>query len=148
MSLERFRKKSLLLPIILIILVFTFVIWWVYKSIKEYHLQDDPMIWKLKEIIEPLHPEAKNIKLYKGNKSYTINKDKIYICLKDENDEYYPTNMLVYVLIHELAHKLNKDDIGHTPKFHQVFEDLLGKAQSLGIYNPSIPPVKNYCGHN
>ena len=148
MPIEYNERKSLICPIILlIVLVFGCIIWWWHTCIREYHLQDDPMLWKLKDILEPLHPEVKNLKLYKGDKSYTVNKDKIYICLKDENDEYYNTNMLVYVLLHEFAHYLNTDDIGHTPKFHQVFEELLDKAHDMGIYNASIPPLKNYCGH-
>ena len=124
------------------------IIWWVTRCIKEHHLQDDPMLFKLKEIIEPLHPDLKNLKLYKGNKSYTINKDKIYLCLEDENNEYYPTNFLIYVLLHEISHYLNKDDIGHTEKFHKIFEDLIEKANNMGIYNSSIPPIDNYCMHN
>lgn len=149
MSIEHYNKNSPIWPLIIILaLMFGGIIWWCIQSIREYHLQDDPMLWKLKDILEPLHPEVKNLKLYKGDKSYTINKDKIFLCLKDENDEYYDTNMLVYVLLHEFSHYLNKEDIGHTPKFHQIFQDLLDKAHDLGIYNASIPPIQNYCGHS
>lgn len=123
------------------------IIWWILYSIKEYHSQDDPMLHNIKQILEPLHPAIKHIKLYKGSKSYTINKDKIYLCLKDENNEYYPENFLLYVCIHEIAHFLNKDDIGHTEKFHDIFDELLEKAHALGIYNPSIPLIQNYCMH-
>lgn len=147
MSLELDRIQSLWPLFLIIFLVFGGVIWWCLRSIREHHLQDEPMLWKLKDILEPLHPEVKNLKLYEGEKSYTINKDKIYLCLKDENDEYYDTNMLVYVLLHEFSHYLNKEDIGHTPRFHQIFNDLLDKAHKLGVYNASIPPIKNYCGH-
>lgn len=121
------------------------IIWWVTYSIKEHHLQYDPMLIQIKQVLLPLHPEMKNLKLYKGDKSYTLNKEHVYICLKDENGDYYPINMLIYVTIHEIAHCLNKVDIGHTAKFHEIFEDLLEKASVLGIYNPSIPPIQNYC---
>ena len=123
------------------------IIWWVTSTIKEYHAQQDPMLFKIKEKLEPLHPEIKNLKLYKGDKSYTINKEKIYLCLKDENGDYYPTNFLIYVMLHEFAHYLNKEDIGHTEKFHQIFEDLIDKAHNMGIYNSSIPLLENYCMH-
>lgn len=119
----------------------------VRRQIMEYHLQDDPMLYTLKRLIEPLHPVVKNLKLYKGDKSYTINKDKIFMCLKDKNGEYYPLNMLLYVLIHELAHRVNDFDVGHTPKFYEIFEQLLQQATELGIYNPSIPVIQNYCNH-
>lgn len=127
--------------------IFIAVILLVNNSITEQYLQNDPMLWQLKEIIKDVHPEAQNIKLYKGTKSYTLNKDKIFICLKDENDEYYPINMLIYVLLHELSHKINKDDIGHTEKFHTIFQALIEKAHNMGIYNAYIPPIKNYCSH-
>ena len=39
-------------------------------------------------------------------------KQKVYLCLKDENNEYYNDNMLIYVALHELAHVLC-DEIGH-----------------------------------
>ena len=150
MTLER-KKNSTgtkLLVALVALLIIGGIIWWVTNCITEHHLQDDPMLIKLKKILQPLHPEIKNLKLYKGKKSYTINKDKIYLCLKDENDDYYPTNHLIYVMIHEFAHYINKDDIGHTEKFHRIFEDLLEQAHDMGIYNASIPPVENYCMHN
>ena len=147
MSLEGTKSKNVWLIVIILILSLGCIIGWVVWNVKENHLQEDPMLWKLKDMLTPLHPEVKNVKLYKGNKSYTINKKQIYICLKDENDQYYPTNHLVYVMIHELAHLINKDDIGHTQKFHDIFEDLLDKAHKLQLYNPSIPPIENYCNY-
>jgi hypothetical protein len=148
MSLE-YNQKPLIWPIILITLtVFGFTIWWCHQCIYEQHLQNDPMLWKLKDILRPLHPEIQNLKLYRGKKSYTINKKKIFLCLKDKNGEYYNTNMLVYVLLHEFSHYLNTEDIGHTPRFHKIFEDLLDKAYSMGLYDPYIPLVKNYCGYS
>jgi len=133
--------------VIIGILILGGIIWWVTYSIKERYLQDDPMLRKLKQTMTPLHPDIKNIELYKGKKSYTINKEKIYLCLKDENDDYYPTNHLIYVYLHEVAHVLNKDDIGHTEKFHKIFQELVEQAHNMGIYNASIPPIDNYCMH-
>jgi hypothetical protein len=138
-------KKGLVVSAALLLLIG--IIWWVTYTIREHHKMDDPMLFKIKQVLEPLHPEIKNCKLYKSDKSYTINKKKIYLCLKDENGNYYPMNMLLYVMIHEFAHYLNKEDIGHTPKFHEIFEGLLDKAHEMGIYNASIPPIQNYCMH-
>lgn len=151
MTLEYERKGSMInkcLVVLIVLVIFGGIMWFVIYNIHEHHQQDDPMLYKLKQIMKPLHPDIKNLKLYKGNKSYTINKDKIYLCLRDEKGEYYPTNMLVYVLLHEFAHYLNKDDIGHTEKFHKIFEDLIDQAHKHGIYNPSIPPIDGYCMHN
>lgn len=151
MTLERKKDREALDLFVIFILLSILalgIIWWVTSSIKEHHLQDDPKLHQLKEMLAPLHPVVKNLKLYKGKKSYTINKEKIYLCLKDQNDNYYSNNMLIYVLLHELAHLLNKEDIGHTEKFHEIFEGLIEKAHDLGIYNTSIPPVEDYCMHN
>ena len=111
-------------------------------------LQSDPKLHEIKNRCIHVHPVVKDLKLYKGEKSYTINKEKIYICLLDEKGEYYPMNMLIYVFLHELAHLINKEDTGHTEKFHEIFQQLINKAHELEIYNPSIPPIDNYCMHN
>jgi hypothetical protein len=120
--------------------------WVIYKQVKEYHLQDDPMLHTLKEVLKPVHPIFNNLKLYKGDKSYTINKDKTFLCLYDENGDYYPINHLIYVLLHEVSHSINTKDVGHTPEFHRIFDELLDRANKIGVYNPSIPLVRNYCG--
>ena len=61
----------------IVLLLICGIIWWITNSVVEHHLQNDPMLFKLKEILDPLHPDVKNLKLYKGKKSYTINKKKI-----------------------------------------------------------------------
>lgn len=87
------------------------------------------------------------ITLSKGKKSYTLNKEDIYLCLKDENDKYYEDNMLIYVLLHEVSHSIC-DEIGHTEKFHKIFHALTQKAIELKIYDDKIPLIRNYCLYN
>lgn len=118
----------------------------IYRQVREYHMQDDPVLYTLKEILRPVHPIVDTLKIYKGEKSYTINKQKIFLCLYDSKGEYYPLNMLMYVLLHEIAHILNDKDVGHTEAFHAKFDELLQRATNLGIYNPSIPVIQGYCG--
>ena len=84
------------------------------------------------------------INLYKGKKSYTINKENVYLCLKDENGEYYDENLLTYVLAHELAHVICHN-IGHTPEFHAIFEQLLLELIDEGLYDPSKGVDPTYC---
>lgn len=113
----------------------------------EYYLSStDPVLDQLQRDLAVLHPKFARTQLYVGDKSYTINKKKVYICLKDQHDRYYNRNMLVYVILHEYAHILC-DEIGHTPKFFDIFDKVLAKATEKGLYNPSIPLVKEYCGH-
>ena len=84
------------------------------------------------------------IELYRGDKSYTINKKKIYLCLYDENEEYYPDQMVIFVLLHELGHVLCKE-VGHTNLFNDIFDALLEKAAELGVYDPKFPIILDYC---
>ena len=152
--------KANWLAIFVALLLIGLSIWIIVIQIKESHLQNDPKLNELHEILKPLFSKDKNytgvlsslnnrnilneIKLYKGSRSYTINKEKVFICLKDENDEYYNLNLLIYVLLHEISHVIC-NSIGHTDEFHAIFEALLIKATEEGIYNPSIPIDPDYC---
>ena len=118
----------------------------VLKKSKEKFTSNDPMITELHRVMSAIHPKANDITLKQGNKSYTINKKDVTLCLKDPGDQYYNKNMLVYVAIHELAHVICKS-VGHTNEFWDINDKLLVKASELGFYNPSIPPVKDYIEH-
>jgi len=133
--------------IVLLVFLILILINVVRTRVTEYYEQMDPMLVRIRETLLPLHPCVTNLKFYEGKKSYTINKKKVYLCLKDDDGEYYNFNMLIYVSIHELSHVIC-DEIGHTAKFHRIFRDLLELAEQKNIYNSSIPIVKNYCGHN
>ena len=123
--------------------------WIIRKQMVEHYLQNDPMLNTLKEIIRPIQWNGKSIsdglKLYKGNKSYTINKEQTFMCLYDEKGEYYPLNMILYVLLHEISHSLNTKDIGHTDEFYRIFNEILKQAEEIGIYNSNIPIINDYC---
>jgi hypothetical protein len=130
--------------IIAVLGVSLITIMFVGNRIREKYLEDDPVLCELKELLCPIFPEINNTILLRGDKSYTINKSRIHICLKDENDNYYHKNMLTYVILHELAHVLC-DEIGHTEKFHSIFTDVLSKAVKAQVYDDKIPTIKNYC---
>lgn len=107
--------------------------------------KEDPKLEQLKNLVRPLRPDVvDNIVFLEDKRSYTINKKKVYLCLRDENGEYYNDNMLMFVLLHEMAHVMC-DEIGHTAKFQQIFQQLLDEASSMKIYDPSIQPIQNYC---
>ena len=144
---NKLNWNKIFIYLLFLILFLIFIIFIIVNQIKEYYSQMDPMLDKIKDKLLTLHPVVNRIKFYQGDKSYTINKKKIYLCLKDENNQYYDFNMLIYVSIHELAHVLC-DEIGHTSKFNNIFQDLLRKAAFLNIYNPNKPIITNYCGHS
>jgi hypothetical protein len=139
--------KYLILFIILILVVLI-----CREQIIERHTQSDPILYSLKEIIKPITWNGKsiadNLKLYKGKKSYTINKEQTFLCLYDEKQEYYPLNMIIYVLLHEISHSLNTKDVGHTDEFYRIFDQVLQQAEELGIYNPNIPIINDYCEYS
>lgn len=134
--------------------------WVIYKQIRENYSQSDPVLINLgskfrnfisqKHDWEPPLDMLNNynvmdkVELYRGDKSYTINKEKVYICLKDSNGKYYDDNVLSYVLLHEIAHALSTE-IGHTQLFHDIFEALLIQFAGAGLYDPNIPIPTDYC---
>lgn len=144
---------------LLLILIIALICRLVFTQIEHYK-QDDPILNNLKDIFTTFFSQDKywsgnllelnnrnimeEINLYKGTKSYTINKQEVYLCLKDENGEYYNLNMLIYVLAHELAHVIC-NNIGHTPEFHAIFEDLLVELTDSNIYDPSQNIDPEYC---
>jgi hypothetical protein len=153
---------------IMLLIILILVGYIIYDQINEHFNDKDPKLFelkvKLKKVFETKEKSGEKwtgsletlndrkdileqIKLYVGSKSYTINKRRIYMCLKDENSNYYDDNSLIFVLLHELAHVICKS-IGHTEEFQQIFNDLLIEGAKAGIYNPRIPMVKKYCGHN
>ena len=155
-------NKTALFPLFVALALTATVAWVIVTQIKEHHLQNDSKIIEIREAVVPLFEQLKfsgkyeilnernlfaEVSIYKGDKSYTINKEKVYLCLTDENGEYYNMNSLLYVFLHEISHVLC-DEIGHTEKFHEIFEDVLKQASDLKIYDPSIPMISNYCTYN
>lgn len=133
---------------LLVIILGLGIIYLLFPHFEYYINPRDPLLYELKSQLEIIHPVFKNVELYEGKKSYTLNKKHVYICLKDTHGRYYNRNMLIYVILHEFSHILNKDGIGHTKKFFEIFHQLLEHASKLGLYNPSIPPLDDYCGHS
>ena len=84
--------------------------------------------------------------------SYTEGKGrKIAICLREKapGSRFHDINLIMFVVIHELAHVCN-DVFGHGEKFWDAFAWLLGEAVEAGIYKPvnyTLRPTK-YCGMN
>ena len=87
--------------------------------------------------------------------TYTIDKRDMHVCLRtrDRNEDIYDINILMYVVLHELAHLCNYNKsgypiLGHGEEFRFIFKFLVEEAIKLGIYrhvdynnNP-----KEYCG--
>lgn len=133
------------LSIIIIVVIVLLALAVVYYQVKDHYSQDDPMIQRLKEYVQKIAPEAASkIRIYKGDKSYTINKRNVYLCLKDENGEYYNEQIMRYIVTHEIAHVLC-ESVGHTEEFDKIFKELLDKAVKMGLYDPNTKIPEDYC---
>lgn len=87
--------------------------------------------------------------------TYTINKKDMHICLRtrDTNEQLYDINLLMYVVLHELAHLCNYDINGnpiqgHGQEFKDIFQLLVTEAIKLNVYeyvNYTDAP-QEYCG--
>lgn len=104
------------------------------------------LINDLKERLQVINKNFSKLQIHEGSSSYTEDKSVIYLCLRDERGNYYPMNTLMYVALHEIAHILNKENYGHTPEFHDIFNKLLCKASEKRVYNPDTDHGDMYCG--
>ena len=136
---------------LLCILIGILIAFIIFQSIKEHLLPYDPKIDDLKRRLLLVHNKTKDLQFYHDKKSYTINKRKVHLCVKDKDGDYYDDNMLIYASLHELGHVLC-DEIGHTPKYWAIFDDLLAKAAKTidpitnkPVFNPNKPINKDYC---
>ena len=80
--------------------------------------------------------------------SYSVNKgEKISICVRHEDNKFIDDNIIVFVVIHELAHVMTKS-IGHTKEFWDNMAYLLEQGEKIGIYKPENYKEKlvDYCG--
>jgi len=127
--------------ILLFITTFTCIYLISLPTSKEHFL-----ISTIKERLVVVDPLFRDIDIREGDSSYTEDKSIIYLCLRDKNKDYYPINTLIYVLLHEIAHLLNKEDFGHTKAFYKVFDKLLCNAAAKGMYDPNQQHAESYCG--
>lgn len=83
--------------------------------------------------------------------SYSINKGReLSLCIRDKNDENYKlhrVNLIMFVVIHELAHIMSKS-YGHNEEFGENFVFLLQEANKIGVYTTEDYSQNNqdYCG--
>jgi predicted metal-dependent hydrolase len=81
--------------------------------------------------------------------SYSVNKgEELSVCLKSKKTgELHQINLLMYVVIHEMAH-FGCPSIGHGDEFKKIFKKFLEEAIKIGVYTKEhyeSNPVE-YCG--
>lgn len=86
--------------------------------------------------------------------TYTIDKSEMHICLRsrDKTESLYNIEVLMYVVLHELAHLCNYNKsgypiIGHGAEFKNIFEFLVKEAIKIGVYKDQRFDVRpqEYC---
>ncbi|ATZ80748.1 hypothetical protein BMW23_0702 [Bodo saltans virus] len=108
------------------------------------------------EYINLLHKKAKYIVLLESTQnnvytSYSVNKgEKIVFCLrtKTTGDKLHDLNLIMYVVLHELAHVACPIYDNHGPLFMKIFKFLTQRAIELNLYQKiefDKKPEK-YCG--
>lgn len=107
----------------------------------------DPRIERLNENLKEINLQESEIE--KGVSSYTVNKGElISVCVRDKKnlDEFHDYQLILFVIIHELAHVASKT-YGHNDEFHTNFKWLLEEAVNVGYIpqNYTVNPV-TYCG--
>lgn len=114
-------------------------------DIKVYY---DPMIQKLSTDLQKIYPDFTklNIVILGANDTFTENKRKIFICLRNKQNEYYDYNTLLYITLHELAHVLTSAYDNHGEQFTDTFSKLLHRAKDLGLYDHTKDMKYDYCG--
>jgi hypothetical protein len=105
--------------------------------------------------VERLKSRAENLQIEEAehevdSSTYTINKGELMaICLRKKNTskDFYNMDLLLFVIIHELAHIMTISE-GHTPEFMVNFKFILKEATGCGLYKPVNYASQNtdYCG--
>jgi hypothetical protein len=141
---KKINKSNIIYIVIILIILLSSVRY--FKRQERFH-NEEPIIARIKFDCSKLDDIIKTIDFYPADESYTEDKKRIYLCLRDENDNYYDYNMLMYVAIHECAHALTDviDPEHKTIEFKTTFQNLLQKAEKLGLYDPSKEIIENYC---
>lgn len=87
--------------------------------------------------------------------TYTIDKQDMHICLRtrDDKENIYDINLLMYVILHELAHLCNYNENGipiqgHGDEFKTIFKLLVIESLLLNIYTyvDYTSQPEEYCG--
>jgi hypothetical protein len=122
-------------------------------KLKNYLWENQDSYPAYKPYIKQFYEKINGVQLLENNPggkytSYTVNKGaQIFLCLRNASGELIDTNLVMYVVLHELSH-VACPEFNHTQLFKDIFKFFIQTASELGIYREtdySINP-KDYCG--
>lgn len=82
-----------------------------------------------------------------GYTSFSINKQKIVLCIRQTDKQFVDYNTMIYVSLHELCHLMTKE-LDHPPQFWKNFKIILEEAILIGVYKKTDfnASPSAYCG--
>lgn len=130
-----------------------FVVYFLFLNRKESFCDEDCQedsrtIDHLKDILRTIAPEIVNYNIHSGSESVTINKEDIYICMRDpKTKKMYSFDVLLFVTLHEFAHVLSKtySTKTHNDEFTNNFTKLLRKAYEKNFLLSTTSIPEDYC---
>ena len=135
------EKSTIILMLMLVYIMFTSIT----KQLSENYHKQNPYLNEILDEVYECFPDSKRLRFYEGEKSYTLNKEKVFICMKNKKDgNYYEKQVLLYVILHEYTHSICPE-IGHTKLFFEMFDEVIHEAIEKGLYDPDIIVPDDYC---
>ncbi len=122
-----------------------------FENIPEERLSDDEMLSALRLAAKIIRPDLdEKIVITIGSKSETFDKKDIRICIRNEDSKMYPFKVLMYVLLHEMAHVITSTmsgygDIPHDDRFSDSLDLLVSQAERRGFCVRREDVPSNYC---
>lgn len=111
-------------------------------------LRNESKLQRLTLKYKPEHIQEAPLDGEANDTSFSVNKRCIYLCLRSKADprHFYPINLIMYVVLHELAH-VTSETYGHNSEFSDNFTLLKNTAQRIGIFDPTVHSTsQEYCG--
>lgn len=133
----------MILNFVLIFILMLCIFQSMYRQIEKFD-HNSEIIYEIVDKLSKHFPNIKKLDFFEGDESFTLNKKKVYICIKDSKGQLYSTNVLTYVILHEYAHSICPE-IGHTPLYKSIFSKVLAKAINLKLYTPDGQFPSDYC---
>lgn len=139
-----YKHKDIIIVSIIILLLIIYT----YIKLKPTYCEIDPVLEKLRLDLIKVEPRVINLNFFSHDESFTEDKQRVFICLKDPiTNEYYDNNTILSVGLHEIAHAFSSviDKEHVTPEFNNLHNHYRQKAAELKLFDPEFQVSPTYC---
>lgn len=106
---------------------------------------DDEILNWLRWRVLFLHPLASDVAMLVGRCSFCENRTRIVMRLRNNDGNLYDMQVLLYVLVHELAHVAAKEEADpHGPNFETEFTRMHTLAVGAGLFPADLDIPEDY----